>query len=192
MSELPIQGSLCDEVCSFSETEFQTAYETWGANCGPTALAAVLGKSLQEIRPHMGDFERMGYTTPNLMFDALRSIKAQWRTTHPSTIGKLPTRSLLRVQWGGPWMLPEVPIKARYRHTHWIAAKTNPNGYVIVYDVNAMSVGGWIPLELWVQDLAPWIIRECCPRGDGKWSVTHIIELMLPITSSEVTQQNDT
>src|SRR5580700_11291869 len=46
----------------FTPADADRAYEEWGMNCGPSALAAVMGMTFDEVRPHMGDFERKHYT----------------------------------------------------------------------------------------------------------------------------------
>jgi len=66
-------AKLCPAV-RFTLADADRAADLWGMNCGPGALAAVCGLTLDEVRPHMGDFESKGYTNPTLMFAALKSI----------------------------------------------------------------------------------------------------------------------
>lgn len=166
----------------FSLEDVQRASDDWGCNCGPSALAAVVGRSLDEIRPLMGDFERKRYTNPTLMFDCLKRTGADWWK-----IEGIPTHGLLRIQWEGPWTEPGVPIRARYRHTHWVAVQ-QPDSMAIqfpgkispsagIFDINAMSSGGWIAFRDWSCTLVPWIIEECVPRANGKWHITHRIQV---------------
>lgn len=161
------------------------AAEEWGANCGPAALALVTGMSLREIRPYMGDFERKGYTNPTLMFDCLRRIGVGWQVA-PDTYRRVngmsawPLFGLVRVQWEGPWTKPGVPIRARYRHTHWVAAMQVPDEEENIFDVNCMCVGGWVPLSEWAGSVVPWLLKECCSRADGNWHLTHVIEVDRP------------
>lgn len=42
----------------FSLEDAQRAAETWGANCGPGALAAVLGLSLDAVHPERSEAHR--------------------------------------------------------------------------------------------------------------------------------------
>lgn len=174
---------------SFSLEDAQRAADSWGANCGPTALAAVLGLSLDAVRSHMGDFERKGYTNPTLMFSALRSAGAKWQAFKcppepqqgvlcADPLAYYPRNGLCRVQWEGPWTEPGVPIRARYRHTHWIGARHHRGG-VFVFDVNAMCAGGWLPEQEWREQLVPWLLRECQPRANGRWHLTHRLEVDL-------------
>jgi hypothetical protein len=61
-----------------SVEDAEHANDVWGCNCGPGALAAITGLTLDQVRPHMGDFERKRYTNPTLMFAALKSIGARY------------------------------------------------------------------------------------------------------------------
>lgn len=158
----------------FTRADAQRAFEAWGANCGPGAIAAIMGLTLDEVRPLMGDFERKRYTNPTLMWDTLGRIGRPWsRMRAPLT---WPVHGLCRIQWHGPWMDEGVPIAARYRHTHWVAARSAP-GAIAVFDINAISVGGWLPLKVWGDELVPWIIAEAVPRGNGAWTLTHVVEI---------------
>ncbi len=148
----------------------QRAADAWGANCGPGALAAVLGKTLDDVRPHLVGFDLKGYTNPTMMFVALHELGVKWKD-----VPGWPTNGLVRVQWGGPWMRPGVPIRARYRHTHWIATRLVGDD-LFAFDINGACVG-WMPFEEWSGQLAPWLIREAVKRGDGTWTVTHRMEI---------------
>ena len=156
-----------------SEIDMNRANSEWGANCGPGALAAIMGMTLDEVRPHMGDFESKRYTNPSLMNAALRSIGRPWRK-----IGaEWPTFGLARIQWEGPWTAPGVPMRARYRHTHWVGSWKRP-GLFGVFDINATANGsGWCSFDDWRAHIVPWILKECVPRASGGWHVTHGIEV---------------
>lgn len=161
----------------FTEADAQRAFDTWGSNCGPGAIAAVMGMTLDEVRPHMGDFEKKRYTNPTLMFDALNSIGRPWRKMRaPLTV---PSWGLIRVQWHGPWMAEGVPIAARYRHTHWIGGAKG-DGQILAFDINCMEVGGWVTWKNWGEILVPNLLKEAVPRADGTWSLTHVIEVEPP------------
>ena len=41
---------------AFTWEDANRAQEEWGANCGPGAVALMLGWTLDEIRPYMGRF----------------------------------------------------------------------------------------------------------------------------------------
>jgi len=156
------------------------AGEQWCFNCGPAALCAVFGLTPEEVRPYLGNFEKKGYTNPTLMLGALLSLGARWDLL-PDRGGigpDWPSWGLVRVQWGGPWTKPGVPIAARYRQTHWVASCRTADSHGI-FDVNALSNGtGWVSLENWKTVLVPWILKELVPRADGTWWLTHSIEVV--------------
>ena len=82
----------------------------------------------------------------------------------------------MRVQWGGRWTKPGVPMRARYRQTHWVGIRKREN-LLEFFDVNFMHYGGWMTDGHWTDHVAPWIIKECVPGGDGEWWPTHVIKL---------------
>ena len=161
----------------FSLDDAQRAADTWGANCGPGALAAVMDMTLDEVRPYLRGFDQKRYTNPTMMLDALRDLKAKW--TRVKTVWPF-GKGLVRVQWEGPWTEPGVPIRARYRHTHWIAARQIGENIwnQEIFDINCMCVGGWVPLTEWATQVAPWLMKECAPKSYiGRWHATHVIEV---------------
>ncbi len=163
----------------FTAADADLAHETWGANCGPGALAAILGMTLDEVRPHMGDFESKGYTNPTLMWEALKSAGVRRFSYRGGHLGRenWPRYGLARIQWEGPWTAPGVPIRARYRHTHWVGAATLWSG-IGIFDINAIGNGsGWCSREDWERTLVPWILENCVPRADGNWHLTHVVEV---------------
>lgn len=161
----------------FTLDDAVAASETWGANCGPGAIAAIAGMTLDELRPHMGDFEAKGYTNPTLMWEVLTRLGLVWRK-RPGRVDLdiLPAWGVARIQWEGPWCEPGVPVRARYRHTHWIGVGLHEMR-PIAFDINCMSVGGWVPWSEWKSQVAPWLIREAVPRANGKWHITHVADV---------------
>jgi len=173
----------------FTLSDAERAGDEWGFNCGPAALAVVSGLTPDALRPHMGDFESKGYTNPTLMFECLNRLGLNWspRKAIGGTawfndgLHPWPRFGLVRVQWEGPWTAPGVPILVRYRHTHWIVADSSiqseePN----IFDVNCMSVGGWVPLSEWHDSVVPWLLKQCEPKANGGWHLTHVLEVERP------------
>ena len=163
----------------FSRDDADRAHAEWGANCGPGALAAIMGMTLDEVRAHLIGFDAKRYTNPSMMNAALRSIGRPWRKIGADW----PSYGLVRVQWEGPWTNPGVPHRARYRFTHWIGAACgadpdNPG----VFDINAMANGsGWVSRADWVAHIVPWVIEHCVDqRASGRWHLTHAIEVERP------------
>ncbi|GAB4368177.1 MAG: hypothetical protein Kow00114_27290 [Kiloniellaceae bacterium] len=162
----------------FTAAEAATAYDQWGANCGPGAIAAICGLSLNDLRPHLGTFERKRYTNPTLMWQVLKALGVMW-TLQTNGTQAWPVYGLARVQWEGPWTRPGAPRRARYRHTHWVAAQRRPGrpDDVGIFDINCMNAGGWVGLKDWAEVVVPWILKECEPQADGRWHLTHVVEV---------------
>jgi hypothetical protein len=159
-------------MTTFTRDDLDRANKEWGANCGPGAVAAIMGMTLDEVRPHMGNFERKHYTNPSLMDHVLRSINRPWRKIGTAR----PSYGLARIQWDGPWTGPGVPMHARYRYTHWIGCHSAGTS-IGVFDINAMANGtGWCSLEDWTGSIVPYILQQY-PRASGKWWITHGIEV---------------
>jgi hypothetical protein len=153
--------------------EADAAYEAWGCNCGPGAIAAITNMRLDDLRPLLGDFEAKRYTNPTLMWEILDRTGRQWRK-----IGKAwPTFGLARIQWEGPWTEPGVNPKAAYRQTHWVASwKHHERGHGI-FDINMTGNGtGWASFADWEREIVPAIVQSI-PRANGKWFVTHGVEI---------------
>lgn len=162
---------------AFSRDDAQRAAADWGFNCGPGAICAVTGLTPDQLRPHMGDFEKKYYTNPSLMVEVLTRLGLKFRQVYrsDSPMGRAPRVpiGLVRIQWGGRWTNPGVPVRARYRHTHWIAVHNQE-----VFDINAICAGGWMPSDEWRDQLVPWLLRECVPGHNGEFWPTHAIEVI--------------
>lgn len=165
----------------FTLIDAEQAFDDWGANCGPGAIAAVLGRTLESVRPALlaQGFGAKRYTNPSLMLAVLRTLAVAFRMTlRPPTTAtdRWPQYGLVRIQWEGPWTKPGVPIAARYRQTHWVGARRGAAG-VEIFDINCMSVGGWVTLDEWRDQVVPRLLRECVPRATGGWHQTHVLEV---------------
>lgn len=163
----------------FTADDAYRAFDTWGANCGPGAIAAICGLTLDEVRPHMGDFESKRYTNPTLMWSVLRNLGVRF-SYRGGDLGRenWPCYGLARIQWEGPWTKPGVPMRARYRHTHWVGAAVDPERGVGIFDINAIGNGsGWCSVADWAGALVPIILEECVPKADGNWHITHSVEV---------------
>ena len=172
----------------FTLADLEAASDTWGCNCGPAALAAILGLTLEEVRPRFGP-DWPGYTNPTAMFAALQRQAVRWTELRPGLSGAplpWPRFGLARIQWEGPWTRPGVPIAARYRHTHWVGAgplfhasgSSAIPSKTCIWDVNQLvgPCDGWAPLAWWTLRTAPQLTADI-PRASGGWSITHAIEV---------------
>jgi len=143
-------------------------------NCGPAALCAVADLLPDEAVSHLHGFVQKGYTNPSMMQQALAELGIKFERVY-ECMGRgvalnpvYPKFGLVRIQWAGPWTEPGVPVAARYRHTHWIAANEEMR-----FDINAMCVGGWLPRVEWETQLVPWLLKQCQPEASGVWWPTH-------------------
>lgn len=167
----------------FTAADADIAHAGWGCNCGPAALAAVCGLTLDDVRLAIDrGFPRRGYINPSQMFDAIECAGWEFRgyaLDSRTQVLDLPNFGVARIQWEGPWTEPGWPITARYRYTHWVAGqKVMPKEWR-VFDINAMELGGWIGDIEWRRMIVPAIVR-IIPRASGKWHITHRIEMRRP------------
>jgi len=125
----------------------------------------------------MGDFERKRYTNPTLMWETLRRLDANWHLVKPPR--SWPDYGLARVQWEGPWTAPGVPARVAYRHTHWVgAAWSDLKREHDIFDLNCINTGsGWCSVGDWVGTVVPWILESCEPGANGRWHLTHVVEI---------------
>lgn len=165
----------------FTAAQVDTAYEEWGFNCGPGALCAVLSLTPDQLRPHLVEFEQKRFMNPTHVFSVLRRLDIRHRLTYkgdePSIrYSRFPRYGLVRVQFDGPWTKPDVPIAARYKHTHWISVQRDQLGGIVVFDVNAMEWGGWLPWTEWEEKVLSLLLSGQA-RATGQWWATHSIEI---------------
>lgn len=159
----------------FTAADCAHAHAAWGCNCGPAALAAMAGLSLDEVRPHLGDFEAKRYMNVTMMRAALARLRIAFGEVNPGEALDYPFYGLCRVQWEGPWMNAGVPVYARYPHTHWIGAYRKPvTSDIVVFDVNCPV--GWADLDVWNQLLVPQLVAQH-KRASGGWHFTHAFDI---------------
>lgn len=163
------------------------AGDAWGANCGPMALAAVLGlPTVQAARPLVEPFR--GFMSPTDILAALTAaarVGLVERFQHMrSPADPWPEHGLARIQWVGPWCdLPDP--RAAYRYTHWVAVRRGPVpaeddvrlGYiaddaVLIYDA---TPNRWIPLARWEK----WNPTLWPKRATG-WAPVTRIDVSIP------------
>lgn len=157
----------------YDEAELDRAAREWGCNCGPGALAAILGLKPDQVRDHVPYFDARRYTNPSMMKAALDSLNVVIRPA--SNAVRLTTYGLCRIQWEGPWCDPGVPPMVAYRKTHWIGA-LDDCGEQLVFDVN----GGWDTLAQWERETVPEL-TALYKGASGGWHATHRWELDLSV-----------
>lgn len=172
----------------FTDDDVYRAWLDWQCSCGPAALAAICGLTLDEVRP-LFQPAFPGWTTPTRMFEALRRSGRRWSCSYeqfsrPVPLS-LPRWGLARIQWHGPWTQPGANPRWAYTHTHWVGvsqgAGSRGQHLIDIFDVNAVGNGGpledgWGPLEWWARDLVPLLVKDI-KRASGGWHVTHAIEV---------------
>lgn len=154
----------------FGGADVIRASADWGCNCGPAALAFALGMTLDEVRPHMGPFEQRGYTNVSNMREAICSaggrIVRSFEGWPPVGVG------LVRIQWGGPWIIDGKPARWAARASHWVAPQRVGGSRLNIFDIN----GGLRSYESWAQEVVPAIVASI-KRADGTWSISHSWEI---------------
>lgn len=154
----------------FSQAESQQAAETWGANCGPNALAFALQVPLESVRLAIPGFEQKRYTSPSMMRAALQTLGAGYEVFATDKAAMFKERpSLVRVQWDGPWCQAGSNPRWAYRQTHWVVGWEEAERNLI-FDCN----GGIMLASQWEHEIIPLLIP---PRGNGKWFPTHVWRL---------------
>lgn len=164
-------------VLRFTYDDAERVAEEWGCNCGPSALAAALSLTLDEVRPLINGFDQRGYMSPIMMKEALNRSGVQWRektkcrqVPRSALPAAFPT-GLCRVQWTGPWTAAGANPRWAYNHTHWIATWQTEQG-VLVFDINR----GLTTYEDW-EEVVPPLITSGIKRADGGWYATHLWEI---------------
>lgn len=156
----------------FDLAAWRAAYAERGANCGPGAIAGICGLPLNPVLDELGaEFARRRGTTEIMLTSALTRFDIPWRQVPPG----LPSYGLARIQWDGPWIDDPSPY-ARLYHSHWIG--TDLSGATpMVFDINAISAGGWISLSEWDDHLRPWLLADVEPEATGRWWVSDAYEV---------------
>ena len=160
----------------FDANQAQEAHDTLGANCGPGAIAGMCLTTPEKAVAAIGQgFLDKGYTTENMLRRGLQNLNVRYYRVKPC----LPGYGICRVNWRGPWSTSKNPIDA-LRHSHWIGAMTKGLPQAMIFDINAISVGGWIPFIEWKNSLVPWLLKESEPEANGEWYIHETLELILP------------
>lgn len=153
--------------------EMNRAVKELNFNCGPTALAVILGMNPFDIPAHLPDFAAKGYTNTTMMLNALRSLGVpfHYRDKLSCHNHSLTDYGLCRIQFEGPWY-----GKFAYHHTHWVAAAIFGER-LEVWDVN-QDGNGWKPYLYWKDKTVPSLTKDI-RRATGAWHCTHRLELDL-------------
>lgn len=150
----------------FAPPDVDEMYARFKLNCGPCALAALLGRPVVSVRDWFPAYPLKPWCNLLGMCAALDAAGVPYQRCSPG--GKnLPAKGLAFLQWEGPWLAPGVPIGAAYQRCHWIGVVGE-----MVYDVNARE---WVPRTEWEADVIPHLIAHT-PRATG-WHTRAGIEV---------------
>ncbi len=153
----------------YAPQDVDYAHEAWGANCGPCALAALVGVPVDAVREYFPGFPDRPHTNPTIMREAIARAGVREREVLLRGPRDFPLHGLAFIQWEGPWTQPGVPARAAYRYTHWIAVHGDD-----VYDAN---FDGWCSRANWEATVVPVITRDI-KRATGGWFVRMRFELV--------------
>lgn len=140
----------------YTPQDIAEAIDAWKANCGPAALAAVLGCPMAVVRDYFPRYPSKPWTNPTHMKAAIVASGYLPRLTIPSRIKqgrRLPTHGVAFVQFWSD-AIEAMPVLRQYQHTHWIAThgESGAEKPAMIYDINA---DGWIPPDDWKEELWP-------------------------------------
>lgn len=161
---------------AFTQNDAVAAFNAWHCNCGPAALAASLGLTLDQVKPAVMSvgFADKHYVNPTMMRGALKFLGATVEALPSNSLRNFPSAGLARIQWTGPWTEATANPRWGYRQTHWVASWLDDGPLAMhVFDVNF----GIVSRRTWEEQCVPWIIKQCVPRADGGWYITHSWEI---------------
>lgn len=147
-------------------TDVDEAYGAWRANCGPCAVAALLGREVNAVRELFEPWP--GFTNPTLIRRAVERAGRRIATSTEKTVQS----GLGFVQFEGPWEAGGA--RAAYRHTHWVALARGRET-LMVYDAAAGEDGGWVQVGLFSALIIP-LYLESEPKATG-WRFRQVLEV---------------
>lgn len=159
----------------FDASGAQSLFDTYGPNCGPCgpgAIAAIAGVTLEDAIDAVGPkWLHLKGTTEVMLTQALDRLGQRWTQTSPTH----PVFGLTRIQWDGPWLRDTDPFE-KYRHSHWVGIARSDHTH-LVFDINAISAGGWISFVEWDAHLRPWLLGRTEPQATGGWLISDTYEV---------------
>lgn len=190
---------------TFGPGDAMHASNVWGANCGPGALAAILGLHINAVHGFIPGFDEKKYTNPTMMKQALERLGVKWRdrsandpnnyademaeqdpggvslmTLKPTDYRQFKSHALVRyglvrIQFE-PWY-----GRLAYHFTHWVGAAEFRLGVepAARTDLFVFDINyGWRRFDDWAAKM-PELAKDASPKSDGNWHATHRWELDL-------------
>lgn len=148
----------------FVPADVDEANASWTANCGPCALAALLGLPVASVRQAFSWYPERPWCSPTQMLSALSAMGHRAALQQHKTGDRAFVDGLAYVQFTGPWTSARASARWAYRHTHWVAVA---HGGHLVYDANTDR---WASAAWWSRCVVP-VLLEDTPRADGGWWV---------------------
>jgi hypothetical protein len=164
------------EPLRFTAEDQQRAWDIYGSNCGPGAIAGICGETPERVVQMLGPkFQKLNGTTEIMLREALDRLDISWSDAPAD----LPDYGICRIQWDGPWIDHPDPFE-KYRHSHWVGVATRGLPHPMIFDINAISVGGWISLSEWDAVLRPWLLSIAEPDAPGGWWISETLKIHRP------------
>lgn len=158
----------------FEPPDVDEQHELWSANCGPTALAALLGRSVADVRPLVETVQGgrfLGYMHAGHLLSALKyeGLRPSRREVIRKQREWPQGRGLVVIQIDGPWCNEGVNQKAAYRYTHTVASAFAGK---VIYDGNAAR---WCSREWWEENVMTMLVQD--ERRATGWYTRTILEV---------------
>ena len=168
MNAFKLPGLLHQLAGLRSPLDVREAHANWGANCGPAALAAALGRDIADVVASFPNFPDRPYTNLPMMVGALNSLGLSWsKVDDPGSRDGFPTNGVVLIRWISHTHSPSQFNGIQRRH--WIAVASD-----FVYEINLDS---WVPRQLWETGFLP-ILAKDHPQP-GAWVIDAGYELDL-------------
>jgi hypothetical protein len=171
----------------YEPSDVDEQWKEWGANCGPSAIAALVGREVKDVRAaveHAAGGEKskkkgrsgrwLGYMHAGHLISVLQAFGLDpKRTNFAPKQGRWPRKGLAMIQTEGPWCHPPAKPTARFRYTHTVAViDAGPPLGVLVYDGNAE---GWAKEEWWAEHVMKKLVK--LEKGATGWHITTTLEI---------------
>ena len=181
---LAVRGT---DIVVYEPSDVDEQHDEWGANCGPTAIAALTNREVKDVRAlieRVANGEKskrcgcsgfwLGHMHAGHITDVLTELhRNPKRQDFKPDEWRWPKKGLAMVQIEGPWCRPPAKPTARFRYTHTVAViDAGPPVGVLVYDGN---VPGWATEKWWRGKVMEWLVgMEKRVMG---WYVTTTLEV---------------
>lgn len=148
----------------FIPWDVEVARINFGANCGPTSFAALVGLEVCSALIHFPGFIERPWCNFTQMKRALRSCDVPFAAIS----NKFPECGLALIQWLGPWIASDFGGRKSLKFTHWVAVESGR-----VFDHTTVE---WMSVSAWREEVASAFVQDI--EGATGWAVRVGIEVM--------------